>query len=111
MQRQPPNFAVERHSMTTPTELGPAGKLIAKGWTQRALARDANGAAVAPEFSDAVCWCPSGAIRAVYPNHHDKEKAKAKLREAIGDTSIPFWNDDPSRTKEQAEEAMMKAGV
>lgn len=111
MQRQPPNFAVERHSMTTPTELGPAGKLIAKGWTQGEMARNAKGDGVEPESKEAVCFCVVGALHATYENSNDLDVAFEKLHEVINTYDYSGWNDNPYRTKEQVEEAMMKAGV
>lgn len=97
--------------MTTPTELGPAGKLIAKGWTQGEMARDANGDAIEPNSKNAVCFCSAGALHAAYQKYDDYNKAYDKLLKIIGKESILTWNDDPSRTKEQVVEAMMKAGV
>lgn len=83
-----------------------ARALIARGWTQHAAARTANGETLSPEqcaSETAVCWCTFGALRAVGSMEADKA-----LRTIIGGP-LTEWNDDPDRTQAQVLAAFDKA--
>lgn len=90
------------------TGLGPAGLLIAKGWTQGAFSRDVKGNS-ASLMRGAVCWCALGAIAAVYSG--ETFQPLEKLYGAIGTCSVFSWNDHPERTHAEVIEAFRKAGV
>ena len=75
-------------------------ELLAKGWTQVALARDQRGHDVSVMSENAVSFCVVGAMRRssrglarLWSIHH-------ALRELTNGT-ISAWNDDPTRTHAQ----------
>lgn len=110
---------------TTPEERGEVARLedaqllellrtargkLAAGWTQGCFAKDATGAQVNPEASEATCWCAVGAVRAsmgpAYRIAMIDGRAHAELYEAIasvgavdsGDAIVEF-NDKAGRTQ------------
>lgn len=68
-------------------------KLLQRGWTRCAAARDAYGCSVSVRSKYAVCWCISGAARAV-----GLPPWTTVMRQP-GAWTIADWNDDPHRTK------------
>jgi hypothetical protein len=84
--------------------------VLAQGWTQGALARDAVGQEVEPDSPDAVCWCLIGAMQRgagpTYPNYaalRDTLRQDLGIRrefEALGEeVTLTRWNDTPGRTQ------------
>jgi hypothetical protein len=70
-----------------------------KAWTQGEYARDKKGNRVPLTSRQATCWCAMGATgRAQAGNIPAGVRARDRLRAAIGDRSIPGWNDAPERT-------------
>ena len=96
-------------------ELGPAGKLIAKGWTKRAFARDLNDNVCSTTYKRAVCFCSLGAVDVSYPLWPEYIKARQKLSKAVydlyGRTDIMLWNDEPGRTHEEVIRVFKQAGI
>lgn len=92
-------------------KLGPAGKLIEKGWTQNAYARDEKGNKVPHRSPDATCWCTYGAINRAYQHPDAYHRAVSLLTPHIGTPYLMKWNDDRHRTKEEVLEAFRKAGI
>lgn len=92
-----------------------ARKLIAKGWTQGAFARNDRGWSVGNNSPDAQCFCAVGAIRTAAgwdgnaPMGEYREALSA-VRAATGSRlPIPSWNDNAKRTKEDVLAAFDKA--
>ena len=61
-------------------------------WTQKAAARDIEGAEVAFGDEDAVCWCALGAIWRAVPNNDVETDAIFALSNAMG-MGVPLFND------------------
>jgi hypothetical protein len=82
---------------------------IRKGWTQGALAQDADGVYVYSTDPNACKWCLIGAIDASFgtvdkwqPAMDAAQKAIAELTgKNIGNISLSRWNDDCDRTQEE----------
>lgn len=55
--------------MTVDEILEQAARLVERGWTQRAYARDDNDTPVLATSPEAVCWCLGGAIMAAGRGH------------------------------------------
>jgi hypothetical protein len=93
--------------------LARAAELIAAGWSQNALARDANGRQVEPWSERASHWSPLGALTRVW---HDSrgdeleifEAAYAALALATGGRPEE-WNDARWRTKRHVLRAFSRA--
>lgn len=96
--------------MTTLELLKDARDRIAKGWTQSASARLANGRAVNPHNPHAVSFCASGALGA-NPNFDwlavDRlvvDELVAALPEgtqfSFGMNAVTYYNDDPETTQD-----------
>ena len=84
-----------------------AAALIEQGWTQMAVALDADGQAVSTVHDDACKWCASGAlVRATvaYNGAQDEATGRAgfeateRFRWQTGERFIAPWNDRPGRT-------------
>lgn len=89
-----------------PKLLGPAGRLIKRGWCQGSNNRTVKGL---------VCYYAYGAIMATYPGGDERSgygfsQAISKLSAVVGNC-ITKWNDDPKRTKAEVLAAFRKAGV
>jgi len=89
--------------------LSQAGDLVAKGWTQGAYARDAQGESCASSDPEAACFCATGAVRHVCPVACERVAAWPFLRKAISNDSITLFNDHPDRTQAQVVKAFRKA--
>lgn len=76
-----------------------ARNLIAQGWCQGALARDADNFEVLPTNYSARLWCVAGAVDAVAQNVFAAQNVFNTLLETLGVNSISVWNDAPERTK------------
>lgn len=82
-------------------------ELLAKPerWTKDAYARDADGARVEATDPRATCWCLSGAITKVTPDHATGVPVWMALSDeterARGGAVVGFWNDRPRRTHAQ----------
>lgn len=73
-----------------------------KGWTQNTFARDKSGEPVVPDAYCAVCFCSTGAIARAAQDDDLLVRMEARRRlRAVIDSSIPDWNDNPERTKDQ----------
>jgi len=76
---------------------------LRKGWTQGALARQADGTPTFTHDDKAVAWSLPGACMLV--THHDAHPARERgLRRAIGfhiGEFITAYNDNPERTQEE----------
>jgi hypothetical protein len=88
-------------------------ELIRQGWTQHTFARDENEKAVRFTDPNAVKWCSTGAIGAVYPGTREYISAIEKLMQWLPTEvfSISFWNDAPERTHAEVISAFEKAGI
>lgn len=84
--------------MNTIEILKAARELIAKpnGWTQRVMARNDSGAAVAASDSEASCFCAWGAIRAA---GGDWEWPALKALDGVAGERVETFNDAPGRTQ------------
>ena len=82
--------------MKTKKVLVKARSLIEKGWTQKALARDAHGEKVHPKDPNACEWCATGALRAVLVNISDY----SDLLTSQAPSDIILFNDNTNTTKE-----------
>lgn len=82
---------------------------IKKGWCQGALARSRNGRKVCVLSKRAVKFCSSGAVMAITIDPHKQYLAWATLKSIINQAIVPYWNDDPARTKKEVIEAFKKA--
>jgi hypothetical protein len=83
-------------------------KLLRKGWTKGANARDKSGEEVPSRAPTAVKWCLNGAILCV-----GKGKARKYIEEALpkryqGD-SLCVFNDSQRRTKKEVIDVVRKA--
>jgi hypothetical protein len=100
-------------------KLGPAGKLIEKGWCQGTYAKNKEGQEVSYTSTEAVCWCTIGAIKASYVDDFPHRLA---LRDFLYGTfaldknyfpviKITNWNDDPSRAQSEVLDVFEKLGI
>ena len=85
---------------------------IARGWSQGADARDADGRAV-PLSSDAArAWSPLGAFALLatdgIPTVHVR-RALVAFADVTGADSLQDWNDAPGRTRAEVLSALGKA--
>jgi hypothetical protein len=62
-----------------------------ENWTQKALARDADGGRADPFYEEATCWCASGALYAIGCGFYFGAVFDALARAMDGD--IPGFND------------------
>ncbi len=53
-----------------------------KQWTRDVSARNSKRFAVEARSEDAICWCASGAVRAVAPNPQSRKRAMIALNSA-----------------------------
>jgi len=60
-----------------------------KRWTQKANARDSDGAEVRFDSDDAVCWCLWGAMAKVIPMH-DRTRVHADINNLIEEGAVQF---------------------
>ena len=63
-------------------------------WTQRELARTADGSPDAPDNPLATCWCAIGAIESL-----TNETYALRALYLMGVDDIAKWNDAPGRTQ------------
>lgn len=78
---------------------GAARLLLEKGWTQRRLARTADGTPTEPSDPNAAMFCAVGAIGRVAGKQRDD--ARAILAVAIDNPFVSSdWNDDDARTRD-----------
>lgn len=82
-----------------------AREVVARGWTQRALARDRYGITVAPRSPGATCWSLQGALIVVGDPEPFVGPCARRIAEHIGTCGhdrptaiITQWEDDPRRT-------------
>lgn len=83
-------------------------------WTQRALARDADGREVDPTSADAVCWCMEGAFIATHDDEKgaEFERLRATLRKYGEPLGSPWiFNDDAANTYEEVIAVLKEADV
>ena len=95
--------------------------LIERGWCRVSRARDAEGHPCDPLSSQAVSWCPLGALEVVYGSGTLEFYAAAlKLTGTIPDSeyaraSIIFyicrWADHPARQQHEIVAAMRQVGL
>ena len=82
-------------------------KRLRAGWTQNTNARNAEGNSVHANAPSAVAWCLGGAgclesYRKTPTTFIWDEMVMEKIRAREGQRHIiPFWNDDPERTKDE----------
>lgn len=87
--------------------------LIERGWSQKAVARRADGTPCGPADTDAAAWCLTGALYRrvdyrVFPadacNAERLIRSVIGLRSGVDEHGKPIhegttqWNDDPKRT-------------
>jgi len=84
-----------------------------KCWTKGTVARNANGGAVAPNNTDAVCWCAVGALAKIckYPFNPTLYETVIYAFENVSSrqNGIGYWNDDKDRTHEEVLNAFDRA--
>lgn len=71
--------------------------LETKGWTQGAIARDADGNSCFTASSDVVCFCGLGALLKACGSESVDFSAMWYLTTTLG-PDIPFNNDEPETT-------------
>ncbi len=93
------------------SDLAALRALLASGWTQGTMARDARGAGVVPQSREACEWCLLGGIERVTFSTLDLEESierQQALAQAIvnvlpakgeGAGSILYFNEDERRTQ------------
>jgi hypothetical protein len=85
---------------------------IARGWSQGADARDADGRAV-PLSSDAArAWSPLGAFALLATDGIRTDHVRRALvafADVIGADSLQAWNDAPGRSREEVLSALEEA--
>lgn len=91
------------------------------GWCQGDYALNENGADVAPDNPEAVCFCSLGAIERCYDPGLARELAIHRLSEEIqknehylfisGGSIVVRWNDTRGRKKQDIVEMMKAADV
>lgn len=77
---------------------------ILRGWTQKVLARDAEGNQVRTQSSGAVCFCTVGALWHVTDDERVVVFVSGILRRILPETrysTLAKWNDNPLRTQEE----------
>lgn len=81
--------------MTTLEILKAARELLAvpERWTTGVLAKSQDGSEVAPNSTEAVCWCISGACLKIDGSQFLNVIEALKIG-----TAVPIWNDAPERT-------------
>jgi hypothetical protein len=104
------------HTPDTADVLDRAADLILqKGWTQEVHARDESGDSDFVTADSAVCFCALGAISAAYgsdPSDETGVDAQFHLRKVLpAYASIPDWNDDPVRTKDEVVAKLREAAA
>ena len=104
-----------KKKLTISEILKKARKLVEKGWTQGAYAKDGNGRILFFDDKKAVKFCPLGAIGRVTGSLYNAEAVGARY--AVIDSieggmlgfDIASWNDDKKRTKRQVLAAFDRA--
>lgn len=82
---------------------------VERGWCQGSSATNEQGEVVNPFHPSACCWCAQGAVNAAAFEFRLEswfESAVTSLRKelrilGVENPSIPRWNDDPFRTKQE----------
>lgn len=96
--------------MTTTEILRAARAKVEKGWCQGPPAKDGNGHATYSGSDRACKWCSVGAIWSVLDATTGEQAcAEVAIQNALGVTSLAFWNEKPGRTQAEVLEAFDKA--
>lgn len=77
-------------------------------WTQKQLAKAADGKTCDPRSLAAVCWCMAGAIQRSTPLDANYEPYLSAVGATIRNI-IPYWNDAPDRTQTEVVSALRQA--
>lgn len=90
--------------MTTLEILRRGRERVAKGWCQKAQARDADGFSSNADSPSAAQWCAIGAIVDEADESGARLEAQRALRGALGRSRLTYyavveWNDTPGRTQ------------
>jgi TolB-like protein len=83
------------------SDLTEARKLLEKGWTQNAYARNANGVAVDEENPNACSFCVRGALNRAHASLETHLLVGRVVKERTGGLWVHLWNDAPGRTREE----------
>jgi hypothetical protein len=87
--------------------------LIAKGWTQAAAARDANGRECAAFAAEAISWCAAGAIccciRPGGASYNAVAAAMGFSSAIAAPDSLPVFNDRQTTTQQDVLDAFDRA--
>lgn len=83
------------------SDLTEARKLLEKGWTQRAYARNANGVAVDEGSPNACSFCVTGALNRAYACLETHLLVGRFVKVRTGGDWLHLWNDAPGRTQEE----------
>ena len=80
-------------------------------WTQRSLARAADGVPIHETHRDAACWCSLGAIYRTLGSRQSIYRGREAVRfiQRIIDAPLMAWNDDPLRTHDEVLDAFRRA--
>jgi hypothetical protein len=102
--------------MTPQTILIKAAELLESNptaWTQRRLARTAEGNVTSPRNPNACSWCALGAIAKVQNLSEASQMydPAAKLLASHLCCTVAYWNDAPERTREQVIEKLRDAAL
>lgn len=89
----------------TPSEILECG-----GWCQGHLAEREDGTLAGPCDDGAVRRCGFGAIIAAYPDDWSHQDAVFTAVNRYINSSLPAWNDQPGRTKEEVIAAFKAIG-
>ena len=93
--------------MTTLQVLEQARSILqARGWCQRAAARNARGRAVDPRAKAAQSVCLPTAIALVAGTKPAAERARKLLRQVTGAPVLFAWNDAAGRTAAEVDAAL-----
>lgn len=83
---------------------------VSRGFCKRAYAINYAGDMISPDDENAVAWCTLGALGDIGRNDYIPiDMAWKILLDTYDIDSIPTWNDQPERTKEDVIELYKKA--
>lgn len=81
------------------SDLTEARKLLEKGWTKNAYARNANGVSVEEDNPNACSFCVRGALNRAYASLETHLLVGRVVKARTGGLWLHLWNDAPGRTQ------------
>lgn len=90
-----------------------AAELVAQGWCQGALVRDAEGNDLGCDVlhPHAAAWCAGGAILRARSELRLPEGTSMFIFRCDDPRTWPRWNDAPDRTAEEVEMALLRSAA